>query len=211
MLHDSARQFFPVYVRHNPIRRLCLFSIYCSYFNWLSLNADAGSLVWILLTFSHITAFTGGLNVKIADILSQQLNQYDTTKNTAKRNSSDFADLLRDVENRTSTGSTTNVSAVQELLSTSSVGNIMAAGKMDLGAELDQTLDLLEGYSQALADPDRPLEDLEPMIQDLENQAERLSSTAAKGSGDPALRDLADQASILAMVEAAKFKRGDYT
>lgn len=148
--------------------------------------------------------------MKIADIFTQQLNQYDATNKTAKRNNTDFADLLRKLESQSGTDSTTNASAVNELLATSSVGNIMAAGKQDLGAELEQTLDLLDGYSQALADPDRPLEELGPMIQDLENQAERLSQTAAKGAGDPALRDLADQASILAMVEAAKFKRGDY-
>jgi hypothetical protein len=148
--------------------------------------------------------------VKITNILAQQVNQHDTSK-TTKGSKSDFADLLRNAESQSKASDATAVSNAQELLAVSSIGNIIAAGRQNLEAALSHTLDLLDGYSEALADSDRSLEELEPMVRELEGQAESLSQISEKSSDNPDLQHLADQTAILAMVEAAKFKRGDYT
>ena len=66
----------------------------------------------------------------------------------------------------------------------------------------------LERFSGALCDPRNSLKDLEPIANRLEDQALELSKTT--DNADPGLQDIASRSALLASVEVAKFKRGDY-
>ncbi|MDR1396005.1 MAG: hypothetical protein LBK52_07545 [Deltaproteobacteria bacterium] len=76
--------------------------------------------------------------------------------------------------------------------------------------DIEQLLDLLDNYSQALADPAKSLKDLAPLADDLGLLAAELGQTSSKlGPNDP-LKALSSDTATVAAVEALKFKRGDY-
>lgn len=74
---------------------------------------------------------------------------------------------------------------------------------------VDDMLQALERYSQALGDPNQTLKDIEPLADDLEAQASRLEELLGKNQSGP-LDELAAQATTQARVELMKFRRGDY-
>ncbi len=136
------------------------------------------------------------------------LSGESTQKNQA---AGDFAEALKAAVNQTSSSSVpTSVSASSELLSVSPTASLMAVREASPEAQVQRLLSALDEYSQGLADPQKSLKDLEPLVADLEKGAADLSElnqTLPEGSE---LKDLCGQASILATVEAAKFRRGDF-
>ncbi len=78
-----------------------------------------------------------------------------------------------------------------------------------LFTKVNDMLDALERYSQALGDPRMTLKDIEPLANDLEEQAGQLDRLRNKNEAG-SLNELAAQASTQARVEVMKFRRGDY-
>ncbi len=104
------------------------------------------------------------------------------------------------------------------LANASLVGRILASqgaqGVGDKAASVDQqlasTLDKMEQYAAALGDSRRSLREVEPLAQDLETAAGKLSELSQNLPDDSPLKGLSNDAAVLATVEAMKFKRGDY-
>ncbi|MDR2422092.1 MAG: hypothetical protein LBE01_01795 [Deltaproteobacteria bacterium] len=76
--------------------------------------------------------------------------------------------------------------------------------------DIESLLDLLDNYAQALANPQKALKDLAPLADDLELAAQGLGQTSENLSSDDPLKALTSDTASVAMVEAMKFKRGDY-
>ncbi|MDR2140979.1 MAG: hypothetical protein LBR11_04195 [Deltaproteobacteria bacterium] len=76
--------------------------------------------------------------------------------------------------------------------------------------DIERLLSLMDNYSQALANPANSLKDLDPLADDLGLMAQELGQKSQKLSPDDPLRALSSDTASLAMVEALKFKRGDY-
>ena len=74
---------------------------------------------------------------------------------------------------------------------------------------VNDMLDALERYSQALGDPQLSLKDIEPLANGLEEQARRLDRLMNEHQAG-SLNELAAQATTQARVEVMKFRRGDY-
>mgnify|MGYP006292729117 CR=1 FL=1 len=72
----------------------------------------------------------------------------------------------------------------------------------------NKVLDLLDTYANALGDPKRTLKSIEPILQQLQEEVNRLPSGASpKNEGlGKVLNDIA----VTANIEAIKFHRGDY-
>ncbi|MCU0596217.1 MAG: hypothetical protein MUC98_12270 [Desulfobacterota bacterium] len=89
-----------------------------------------------------------------------------------------------------------------------------AGGAESKAAFLEQggrVLDLLDDFAQALADPQKTLKDLEPLMVKMETEAEPLESVpGSEGDSDQGLPRLLGDVSVLAHVAAMKFRRGDY-
>lgn len=104
------------------------------------------------------------------------------------------------------------------LESASLVGRILASqgvqGVGDKAASVDRqltsTLDKMEEYAAALGDSRKSLREVEPLAQDLEAAAGKLSELSKNLPADSPLKGLSNDAAVLATVEAMKFKRGDY-
>jgi hypothetical protein len=76
--------------------------------------------------------------------------------------------------------------------------------------DVESLLDLLDNYAQALANPQNTLKDLAPLADGLGLAAQGLGQASGKLSPDDPLKALASDTASVAMVEAMKFKRGDY-
>jgi hypothetical protein len=76
--------------------------------------------------------------------------------------------------------------------------------------DIESLLNLLDNYSQALANPANTLKDLAPLADDLGLMAEQLGRTSQKLSVEDPLKSLSADTATVAMVEAMKFNRGDY-
>ncbi|MCF8067353.1 MAG: hypothetical protein K9L30_02085 [Desulfobacterales bacterium] len=72
-------------------------------------------------------------------------------------------------------------------------------------------LNLLDNYSKDMENPENTLKDLEPLIDEINNNALELNLEAGDTlEKDDRLKDIATQTAITASVEYMKFKRGDY-
>jgi hypothetical protein len=75
----------------------------------------------------------------------------------------------------------------------------------------ERVLDLLDDVAQALADPQKTLKDLEPLMVKVEAEAKPLETAPGSGGdSDQGLPGLLGDVSLLAHVALMKFRRGDY-
>lgn len=95
----------------------------------------------------------------------------------------------------------------------SQVNSASSAAGPDCGAarleQSEKVLDLLEGMAQALADPRRTVEDMEPYMRTIRGEL-TLLETGMEGEPDRGLSRLANEVSLVANVALFKFYRGDY-
>ncbi|KMY67226.1 hypothetical protein AAU61_10100 [Desulfocarbo indianensis] len=75
--------------------------------------------------------------------------------------------------------------------------------------QINGMVDTLDRYSSALADPNYTLKDIEPLAEEMEELAQTLQDSLAKGDFGP-LQQLAEETLTQARVQAIKFRRGDY-
>ena len=76
--------------------------------------------------------------------------------------------------------------------------------------KVEQLLDLLEAYSEALADPKKNLRELSPLVKLLEREQNNLEELGKNLADGDMLQGILKQAVILSQVEVSRFNRGDY-
>ena len=77
--------------------------------------------------------------------------------------------------------------------------------------QTERLLDTLDEYRQKLGDRDVDLGEMDPLINEIKDQAEGLTSSVdALPEGDP-LREILNQTLIVSSLEVLKFNRGDYS
>ena len=83
--------------------------------------------------------------------------------------------------------------------------------RLELLSEGDRILDLLEGYSNALADPGKTLKEIAPMVKEIEDNIHALDSImSTTHSGDEALHQTLNDLTLTASVATMRFNRGDF-
>lgn len=76
--------------------------------------------------------------------------------------------------------------------------------------QIDGLLSCLDEYGQSLADPNATLKQIGPLVDQLEQEASRITDQMNQGQIKGDLAELAEQAVAQAQVETIKFRRGDY-
>jgi hypothetical protein len=110
-----------------------------------------------------------------------------------------------------STQQTAKVQAMQPMTHVSPVGNIIEAGKTQaVEKQVGQTINILDRYAEALGDPARGLKQIKPLADELETEGRRLNQLSRALPDGHALKELAGETSVKAVVEALKFNRGDW-
>ena len=76
--------------------------------------------------------------------------------------------------------------------------------------KVEQLLDLLESYSEALSDPKKNLREVSPLVRLLEREQHNLEALGKDLADGDMLQDIVTHAVILSQVEVSRFNRGDY-
>jgi hypothetical protein len=74
----------------------------------------------------------------------------------------------------------------------------------------EKTLDLLEQYQRAIADPKVSLKEISPLAQSLSQEIKGLTQWAQKLSSSDPLQKIIAEVGIVSSVEVEKFNRGDH-
>jgi len=122
--------------------------------------------------------------------------------------SSSFAETLAQRTAQAATSAET--STTPSLQQADSIGKIMASTLTSPLGEVERTFGLLEQYQEALADPTVTLKEVSTQVTDLEQASSRLLEIGQSLPETSPAHDLINRTAILAAVEAAKFRRGDY-
>ena len=80
----------------------------------------------------------------------------------------------------------------------------------DCVGQVERLLDLLDRYRLQLADSSISLKQLDPMVQEMAGENQKLAPVLEKLPDDDGLRDILKQTLITTSVEIARFYRGDY-
>jgi hypothetical protein len=164
---------------------------------------------------STIVAAAGGQEeqVKIEDLLLTQYAETPTKNKAGQTDGQEFAKTLAQAVGSTSSSTTVSgTNATASLMEASMLGRIMATGTKGVEPveQIEKALGLLDQFSMALSDPSRTLKQVAPLVEDLEAESVKLGRLSQELSGDNGLKALLNETAVLAGVEAAKFKRGDY-
>ncbi|MEA2101260.1 MAG: hypothetical protein U9P80_01630 [Thermodesulfobacteriota bacterium] len=113
-----------------------------------------------------------------------------------------FEDLLKGAE------------AKEGISGTKEVGSIVPMASPDLFkiealSRSEQALDMLEGYSNAMADPSVGLGSLSSMVDELSDMKDNLKHASMAVSTDDPLRAMMDELDSTIASEIMRFKRGD--
>ena len=74
----------------------------------------------------------------------------------------------------------------------------------------EKLLDTLDNYREKLQNPEVSLEDINPLISEMETEKEGLTSALNSLPDGDGLKDILNEAMITSSLETAKFNRGDY-
>jgi len=150
--------------------------------------------------------------VKITDEskISSMLQQ--TTKPSSKASGTDFAKQLSEAigQDQNAPAAGLKDDPLAPLTQSASVGKIMTSELTRPIGEVEKILGKLDEYTNALADPNQNLKQVSVLVNELENQAESLNKASQGLPEGHAVKDLMNRTSVVATVEAIKFRRGDY-
>lgn len=83
--------------------------------------------------------------------------------------------------------------------------------RIELIKQGDKLLNLLDNYARELADPNRKLKDIDPLVNRIQKEVSRIeSSTSDNIYKDKELEKIIKDLAVTANVAAYKFHRGDY-
>lgn len=136
-----------------------------------------------------------------------------SVKKNEEGNREGFGKILEDTLNTNS-----EIEADEKNISTpglSGIGDVQAMSfPMDNEAPVyehtNQLLDVLDEYRNLLADHSVPTEDIQPIVDKLSDQTDRLSTGLKSLPEGSPLKDIVNQALIVSSSEVVKFGRGDY-
>jgi hypothetical protein len=75
---------------------------------------------------------------------------------------------------------------------------------------VENLLNLLDEYQQKLKDPQIPLKEIDPVVQQMEKEKENLTPALDSMAEGGRLKDILNQALVTSSLESIKFNRGDY-
>ena len=102
-----------------------------------------------------------------------------------------------------------NISALERLNTTPFTASLDSNERSTV-KKIERLLDVLESYSQALADPRKSLKEIAPLVTLLEEEQGSIGEVEAGTTEGDVLNKLVTQARILTQVEVSRFNRGDY-
>ena len=85
-------------------------------------------------------------------------------------------------------------------------------GKVETSAvdQVENYLNILSDYQEKLGNPDVTLKELSPLVEQMTQEEERLTSILDGLPENDSLKEIANETLVLSSLESIKFNRGDY-
>ena len=85
-------------------------------------------------------------------------------------------------------------------------------GKAETSAvdQVENCLNILSDYQEKLGNPDVTLKELSPLVEQMTQEGERLTSILDSLAENDSLKGIANETLVLSSLESIKFNRGDY-
>jgi hypothetical protein len=146
--------------------------------------------------------------MKIEDLLSLAITPQRPEAKPTAQEGADFAQQLK----QALAGDTTATTATQATVSPTQLAAVTPVTQVESTPSevLDTVLSSLDNYRDALANTNLPLKKLATLVQNLEQDSQRLQSLAQGLPDSSPLKQVMEQAAALAYTESVKFNRGDY-
>jgi len=141
----------------------------------------------------------------INPLTGQGVSDTKSTKKTKASQGASFFDLLTDqLQPAAETEATSATAAVP------TEGQVATELRLTGLSMSENTIDLLESFSQALGDLHLSANDLLPLIEALEGDTTTLLDIKEQLPKHDPLSQLIDRVATISAIEAEKFRRGDY-
>ena len=125
--------------------------------------------------------------------------------------SKEFGAILDETIAETSqTDTGTRKTAMMESLSAIHFDSSPSLNENPIIEQTEKLLNTLDNYREKLQNPDVSLEDISPLVSELEMEKEGLTSALNSLPDGDGLKDILNEAMITSSLAAAKFNRGDY-
>ena len=109
---------------------------------------------------------------------------------------------------QTDTG--TRKTAMVERLSAIQFDSSPSLNENPILEQTEKLLNTLDNYREKLQNPEVSLEDISPLVSEMQTEKEGLTSALNSLPDGDGLKDILNEAMITSSLEAAKFNRGDY-
>lgn len=87
----------------------------------------------------------------------------------------------------------------------------MTPSNQEITERTDRLIGLLDRYTAQLENPDIPLKEVAPVLEEIRTFAQDLlDGTSGNSALDPEMKRIATEAAVMANKEVLKFQRGDY-
>ena len=141
----------------------------------------------------------------INPLTGQRVSDKKSTSKAKSSQGTSFFDLLADQLH-----SPEETHAVESTTALTTAGQIPTELRLTGLTVSENTIDLLESFSEALGNLNLPATDLLPLIEALEGEATTLLDIKEQLPAHDPLAQLIDRVTTIGLIEAAKFRRGDY-
>jgi hypothetical protein len=157
--------------------------------------------------------------MKIYEHQGLKFNPIDKQNKKSGVEKSDFQSIMDGITSQTTGNGSTASSNIQTpaiggldmIFSAASIqANDKAGAKEQILTSLKNTLDLVDYYSQKLADTSLSSDRLSPLVEQLEQSMDALKDLSATAGEDEKLKSIITDITGTVGVEIEKFKRGDY-
>ena len=143
--------------------------------------------------------------MKINDLLSGQQTGNKTSGQPKQAAEQNFKELLNN-QIQPAAGPL-DTSAVKQITHNPGVS---ATLRIESLALTEKTINTLESFGTALADPNLAAEDIEPFVVEIEEEVQALLGLKEEMPQKDPLAKLVDRVATIAYLESAKYRRGDY-
>ena len=143
--------------------------------------------------------------MNINPLTGQRVSDKKSTSKAKSSQGTSFFDLLADQLQPPE-----ETPAVQSAEATTPTGQIPAELRLAGLAVSENTIDLLESFSEALGNLNLSVTDLLPLIEALEGETTTLLDIKEQLPAHDPLAQLIDRVTTVGLIEATKFRRGDY-
>ena len=153
----------------------------------------------------------GRMSMKIASKEITGSGAVEKTTQVKRATSTDFKEVLEKAQIGSQTTANCGIALPPSMqVPVISLSPVDSSAEKKLISEVDDFLNLMEEYQNKMEDPAVSLKQIQPLVEKMGTETERLRSTLETLPEASTMKDILNRALVASSVEVIKFNRGDY-